>query len=245
MGVIRVIPTVLTQNFLSGATVTGVAPVSTKALLFDYDNLAVASFEAGEALSWTGGTGTLVRVSENDDGLTGTMRIVVLTGVDPTDGLTITGGASGATGDVDGVPENGYDSEETIERGRYREFIGLSNGGLVDINPPVSQRGYRVIYAMMNLPGITAVEFVVEDEIGGLYSGGITTPSAGKAYTEFIADGLLVPPNCKFKMVGTGTLSGAGRFMLVLGSGWGDNVFSDNPGLGMSNLPPGMQRPQV
>ena len=69
-----------------------------------YDNEVSGPFSENEVLSWgtgaTAGTGALLAL--NDAGTTGTMWIQLLTGVAPTDGLTITGGTSSATCDVNG-----------------------------------------------------------------------------------------------------------------------------------------------
>jgi len=77
---------------------------------FDYDNELGGPFTVGEALSWTGGTGYLVELT--DAGVTGSMVIVVDGGVAPSDGLTITGGASSATCDVDGAVTQRDDKED-------------------------------------------------------------------------------------------------------------------------------------
>lgn len=78
---------------------------------FAYDNegggpftYSAADPNSGEALSWTSGTGKLWHLE--DDGATGYMVIGLLTGTAPGDGDTITGGASGATCDVDGSVSN-------------------------------------------------------------------------------------------------------------------------------------------
>ena len=69
-----------------------------------YDNEASGPFTEDEVLSWgsgvTAGTGALLALL--DSGTTGTMWIQLLSGVPPTDGLTITGGTSSATCDVNG-----------------------------------------------------------------------------------------------------------------------------------------------
>jgi hypothetical protein len=56
------------------------------------------TFNAFEAVSWTGGTGQLLAIDSTT--AADTMWIQLLTGVAPTDGLTITGGTSSATVDV-------------------------------------------------------------------------------------------------------------------------------------------------
>lgn len=57
------------------------------------------TFSAFEPVSWTGGTGQLFAIDSTTAATK--MWIQLLTGVPPTDGLTITGGTSSATNDVD------------------------------------------------------------------------------------------------------------------------------------------------
>lgn len=75
---------------------------------FDYDNESGGPFTVGETLSWgtggTAGTGRLRTLTDN--GATGTINMILLTGVAPTDGLTITGGTSSATADVNGAVDD-------------------------------------------------------------------------------------------------------------------------------------------
>lgn len=59
------------------------------------DTPSATDFSATEALSWTNGTGTLHYV--DDVNAATLMHIELLTGVPPAEGLTITGGTSGAT----------------------------------------------------------------------------------------------------------------------------------------------------
>jgi len=69
-----------------------------------YDGEAAGPFAEDEILSWgtgaTAGTGLLLAL--DDDGSTGTHWIQLLTGVAPSDNVTITGGTSGATALVNG-----------------------------------------------------------------------------------------------------------------------------------------------
>ena len=88
---------------------------------FAYDNEAGGPFQEDEILSWgtglTAGTGLLLALYDN--GSTGNMYIQLLTGVAPVDDLTITGGTSSATADV-----NGSVTARTISTA----FIGTSTG---------------------------------------------------------------------------------------------------------------------
>jgi len=73
---------------------------------FAYDTLAgTPPFQIGETLTFVtpAGTAELLRHTANDDGLTGTMRIRLLTGTVPANDTTMTGGASGATAAVNGA----------------------------------------------------------------------------------------------------------------------------------------------
>lgn len=63
------------------------------------DNPSTTDFSAFEEVTWTGGSGQMLAI--NDVNAATKMWIQLLTGVAPTDGLTITGGTSGATCDVD------------------------------------------------------------------------------------------------------------------------------------------------
>jgi hypothetical protein len=91
---------------------------------FAYDNEASGPFTEDEIISWgtgaTAGTGLLLAL--DDDGATGTIWMQLLTGVAPTDGLTITGGTSSATCDVNGT---------VTARSVSPEFFGVSTGSAI------------------------------------------------------------------------------------------------------------------
>jgi hypothetical protein len=243
MGAIERIPDTIVYDFQSGATFTGVAPAGASSS-FKYDNESGGPFEVGEVLSWSGpSTGILVQVPTRDsDEDTGSMVIAILTGSAPIDGQTITGGTSGATADVDGNVKSGgaADSEESIRRGRYRWYAGLTNGGLIEIDESVAHNGFGVREVLLSTPGITAVDFYIVDRFGHDVNAGSVSPSYGDAYREWRSGGgMIIAPGCKFKMVGTGTLSAVGRVMINLCKGWGSSAFDDAPSLGKSNRPPG------
>ncbi len=84
---------------------------------FDYDNEIGGPFTVGESLSWgTGGTaGTGLLSSIVDNGTTGTIDFILTSGVVPTDGLTVTGGTSSATCDVDGVASDASDIVDGVK----------------------------------------------------------------------------------------------------------------------------------
>lgn len=243
MAEIKRIPTVLVYEFLSGASITGVAPAEKSLYTFDYDNEAGGPFQVGEDLSWTGGTGYLAELV--DAGTTGNMVIFLATGALPTDNLAITGGVSSATCDVDGdVTAAGIsDSVETIKRGRYRRYNYLLDGGLIDISEANAHDGYKVRSILISAPGITAVNMFVIDRHSNAVFAGSETPTAGNAYHDWKDLGLVVAPGCKFQVVGTGTLSAAGRIMFIIDRGWSHDEFDSMPQLGSSNRPPAMQRP--
>lgn len=233
-----VMPAVLTQRFVNGATITGVTPSGTS-YSFGYDNEAGGPFTVGEALSWgAGGTaGTGILSSTVDDGATGSMVILLSTGVIPSDDVEITGTDSSATCDVDGdVTEVPYsDTLETLHRGRVRKLGGLVDGGLVDTNGSVLAAGYRVQQAMATLPGITALNFYVVDHDGHDTFVGSVSLTTGNGYLDWRNNGVFVPPRSTFKVVGTGTLSADGQITLVFGQGWIVSMFDGMAVLGKEN----------
>lgn len=91
---------------------------------WDYDNESGGPFTEDETLSWgtgaTAGTGLLLALDDN--GATGTMWIQLLTGINPTDGLTVTGGSSSATCTLDGSPTT---------RSLPSVFLGQSTGSTI------------------------------------------------------------------------------------------------------------------
>lgn len=141
------------------------------------------------------------------------------------------------------APTGGSDSEETIKRGRYRRYYDLTDGGLVDIEESVAINGFRLKDVLISAPGITAAIFYVVDRDSNDVCAGSATITAGNGFVEWIEPGLLVAPGCKFKIVGTGTLSDAGRVMFILDSGWGASIFDFAPSLGRESRPPGKIRP--
>lgn len=78
------------------------------------------TFVEPEAVSWTGGTGQLLAIDSTTAGTK--MWIQLLTGVAPTDGLTITGGTSSATADV---------NVTVTERPFSSPFVGQSTGSAI------------------------------------------------------------------------------------------------------------------
>lgn len=73
---------------------------------YDYDTETGASFIEDDIITWgtgaTAGTGLLLAL--NDGGTTGTVWMQLLTGVAPTDGLTISNEAADGTHDLNGAP---------------------------------------------------------------------------------------------------------------------------------------------
>ena len=235
MDAINVMPAILVHRIYNGYTMTGVEPVTT-AYSLSYDNLASGVFSVADSLTWTGGTGTLLSVTK--DGTEGTMVFSLDSGVVPYNNLEITN--STATCDVNGTPVGGVyaDSGEGIQRGRYRHVSGLTNGGLVSFPVTTAKYGFRVLGVSLGMPGITAVTFYIVDPYGNSVGAGTLTPSSGVGYKEWLNGGIFVAPGCKFKAVGTGTLSADGEIMFAFGPGWGASTFEDNPQLGSNSLPP-------
>lgn len=101
---------------------------------FAYDNEASGPFQEDEILSWgtgaTAGTGKLLAL--DDDGATGNIYMQLLTGVAPTNNLTVTGQTSSATADV-----NGAVTARTVPK----TFLGTYTGSFIGaygigIDPP-------------------------------------------------------------------------------------------------------------
>lgn len=78
------------------------------------------TFSEPEAVSWTGGTGQLLAIDSTTAGTK--MWIQLLTGTPPTDNLTITGGTSSATADV---------NVTVVERSVSSPFVGQSTGSAI------------------------------------------------------------------------------------------------------------------
>lgn len=242
MPIKQTLPTALIYNFASGAAVSGVEP-SSPYYRFKFENLAGGSFAIGDSVSWSTGTGTLVQYNEETavtgPNVSGIMALELATGVAPVPGDTISVGlvTADAIGDVEANVV--LNTGESIERGRYLKYYKLTDGGLVDFPKPFD--GFRVISVLATLPGVTAINCFVVDQDGSPAFASGTTLTTGNGYLEWRNGGVLVPPSCKFKVVGAGTLSSAGQIMFVLGKDWGPSVFEGFPGLGKQNLPPGMQ----
>lgn len=83
---------------------------------------ATGTFNAFEAVSWSGGTGQMLAI--NSTTAATKMWIQLLTGVVPTDGQTITGGTSSATVDLDTTVT---DRTATVKT----PFIGQSTGSAI------------------------------------------------------------------------------------------------------------------
>ena len=242
MGEIKVIPTILVHKLVSGSSLTGVVPVGV-VKLFEYSDRAAAEFLTGETITFSGtGTGKVLGAIALTD-TTGYVFYSEVTAPVPVIGETLLGGTSGVTATLASKVVVDIDTGEKLDRGRYREFLGLSDGGLVDLS--VAQDGYRILNVLISLPGMTGVTFTVVDRFGDEHGAGVETLTSGNGYREFRNGGVLVAPGCKFKIVGTGTLTGAGSVMFVLGKGWGADVYAGLSSLGNSNRPPGMQRTPI
>ncbi len=111
------------------------------------------TFNAFEALSWTGGTGQLIAINSTTAATLLWMQL--LTGVPPTDGQTITGGGSSATVDMDTTI---VDREPTLTF----PFIGASTGSAII-------GGYGV--------GIEVTDLVATDKVFDLTNTQVTPPN--------------------------------------------------------------------
>ena len=85
----------------------------------DIDN-PIGTFTEPEAVSWTGGTGQLLAIDSTTAGTK--MWIQLLTGTPPGDNVTITGGTSSATADV---------NVTVTERSVSIPFVGASTGSAI------------------------------------------------------------------------------------------------------------------
>jgi hypothetical protein len=237
MDSMTVIPGVLIQRFVIGASVSGATPSSTL-YSFAYDTEASGPFVVGEALSWSGGTGRLNALTDN--GTTGLFTITKLTGTDPVNDTVITGGGSSATCAVNGAVTTSTasfaDTIETLNRGRIRKISGLTDGGLIDIDINENKCGYRVSQVLATLPGISALTFYVDDYAGNAASAGSVSLSSGNGYLDWRNNGVLVPPSFSFRVVGTGTLTSAGQMMFVFSQGWQQSGFEGATILGKSSF---------
>ena len=90
--------------------------VGPRGYLLQYDNEASGPFTDGETLTFGGGGTATLRIL-TDDGSTGSMLFVMVSGNVPADGETITGGTSSATADVDGDPIIDIDLEQMTLNG--------------------------------------------------------------------------------------------------------------------------------
>jgi hypothetical protein len=80
------------------------------------------TFNAFEAVSWSGGTGRMLAINNTTASSATKMWIQLLTGVKPTNGQVITGGTSGATVSVNG---------SVIDRTISTPFVGVSTGSAI------------------------------------------------------------------------------------------------------------------
>ncbi len=91
------------------------------------------TFNAFEAVSWSGGTGQMLAIDNVAASSATKMWIQLLTGVAPTNGQLITGGGSSATATASGT---------ATERAIYTPFCGVSTGSAL-----IGAYGYGVEYA--------------------------------------------------------------------------------------------------
>jgi len=110
-----------TAETIHGISAAGFRGISHE---FAYDNELIGEPAEDEEFAWgtgaTAGIGLLLALK--DDGDTGTMWIQLLSGVAPTDGMTLTGGTSTATVDVAGT---------VTGRTVNPEFLGQSTGSAI------------------------------------------------------------------------------------------------------------------
>lgn len=184
-----------------------------------YDNEASGPFTENEVLSWgtgsTAGTGALLAL--NDAGTTGDMWIQLLTGVPPTDGLTITGGSSSATCDVNG---------SVTSRAVSSVFLGVSTGtaligafGIgIDPNDLSSTDKLTDLLNVLQVPP-NNVTFTVYGLVAGEDRVLVTNDDSGSIDTNQMTLGV--------------TLNGAAEVTVNVGTG---NIPADTPSTGVLRI---------
>jgi hypothetical protein len=97
-----------------------------------YDTEASGPFTQNEIITWgTGATaGTAALLALDDDGATGNMYVQLLTGVIPTDPMTLTGATSGATAELNGAVTSRTVSPEYIGQSTGSALIGAYGIGV-------------------------------------------------------------------------------------------------------------------
>lgn len=264
METIKVIPNVLIQRFINGASILGVAPVGGSVVgevvssvaeltgIYDLtldifpvvpDTLVLTFTNSGTPADQNvfnvDADGELVHVAGSGNGGTGTLDF--LTGALHVE-LNVPGDYTGGADDIVADYDHGGDSGETIERGRYRKYAALTDGGLVDIPIANNKCGYRVNAIFASLPGIATLDLEIVDREGHSASVGSITLSSGNGYRDCGFPGVFIAPGCQFKISTKAALSGDGEFMLVLGEGWAESPFAGSGILGSENRVPDMQR---
>ena len=182
---LNVIPAVLIHRLESGSNLNGVAPIGGAVPSVDIlSNVAtvngkyslqvpntpivpgslILTFEnanpADQNVFQSEGDGKLVHVAGNGSGGTGYVNIqtgsITIKLEDPTEYI---GGANNISANY----TYGMDSGESIERGRYRKYSGLTDGGLIHIPDSLNQVGFSLRYIYVNIPGMTAITLNVVD----------------------------------------------------------------------------------
>jgi len=143
---------------------------------WNYDTEATGPYQEDEILSWgtgaTAGTGSLLALL--DSGTTGTLWIQLLTGVPPSDNMSVAGGTSGATSLV-----NGTVTARTVNP----EFFGQSTGSSI-----IGAFGI----------GVEAADLLVADKIFDLTNVQQSPPNNQTFIVSGLASGhdrVLVAPN--------------------------------------------------
>lgn len=151
---------------------------------FAYDNESGGPFTLGEGLTWSGATGTLIKLI--DGGTTGTMEIRVLTGSAPTNDTAITGGTSSATCDVNGT----VTAVARLEKDTYTLTAGNNSGnGTVVVNETIASDEPASGYIRVYNAGTTAYDRYAYTS----YSGSTFTLSGTLSASYTASDPLFVP----------------------------------------------------
>jgi len=145
---------------------------------FNYDGESGGPFTEPEQISWTGGIGQLLAI--DDQGVTGTIWMQLLTGQVPSDNDTITGATSSATCLVNGSITArtlsptfvGTSTGSAINPGAFGLGIGADdltvNDSLVDLTNTSRNPPNNVSFSVSNLVSGDRVLVGPEDGAGGL-----------------------------------------------------------------------------
>ena len=211
---------------------------------FNYDN-GSGQFRSGEAISWTSGTGNLIKVGPTK------MAIELLTGSAPVNNDTITGGESAATGDVNGTVtarSEAYGHGVTIEgcsitRDDTVQAHAIRVGGsdcrvvnnyISGGKSAITSVGVRNVYANNTIDRVgsvgTSTDMVLIDAADNKLSGNTITRCGSSGHSSIRA--ISLSPST---YVITGTIISDNRIDTLFGTTqWGIRVNNSTTGTGQT-----------